>query len=208
MKKAVLYHMVSPFIIICFQDHLFLSDSDDQSTFDSDDSSSSEPDYDNTRYDVTVRVLSKVNEAGEQLSLCHLVAGTLNDEPSSTMYNITTEQQNRRTLFKWIETRCDTDLGNSSISKEKKDKLLLEGPRFVVAESMPDPSENKISFQTLIPEVTRDGDNEIYTYRHPSDSGLEIRIHEPMSPPKAVYVGNNQRSVSTMEHHKTVSEVI
>ena len=153
------------------------SDSDSEGSTESDESSSSQA-------EVTIRQLTK-----NKSSLYHLVAGKLDDDIHSNSNNthssVSTKIIRNTHLFEFITQRCFSDLECADVPEQKIKNLLQEGPSFVVTTSSPTPFDAQMT--TIQPNINAESERYIYEYHHPDDHQMLIAIHEPRSPPRAVF---------------------
>ena len=150
---------------------------------------------------VTIRTITKKDDAGEELCLYHLVAGSLTSDDEITSPLIITVEKECTQLFDFIEKRCTMDLSNANVPPEKIERLLCEGPAFIITDFMPTLDEFSwmVSATSILPKISEELGKQVYEYSHPKDNTgtLSICIHEPASPPKSVYKSGNKEPEAT-----------
>ena len=190
--------------MLLFQDldyaHLS-SDSDDVSSADSDDTPSFQE-------KVSIRMLSATS-GGMELCLYHLVAGTITDEDTREACDgMSTTIEESQPLYDFIVKRCPEDLSKAEVPVDKITHLLRQGPSFIITDFLPQPCDLDRSVPTILPQVSTEFGKQVYEYHHQEDRGLSICIHEPRSPPKAVYKRQGRAMLKSALRHHEVSEDI
>ena len=143
---------------------------------------------------VTIRTLTKKDEAGEEPCIYHLVAGSITNDDEITPPLVITVEKECAQLFDFIEKRCTMDLSNANVPPGKLERLLCEGPAFVITDFMPtlDDFSWMDSATSILPKIAEEFGKQVYEYCHPKDDTLSICIYEPASPPKSVYRSGNK----------------
>lgn len=91
------------------------------------------------------------------------------------------------------------DLSNANVPPGKIERLLCEGPAFVITDFMPTLDEFSwmVSATSILPKISEELGKQVYEYSHPKDNTLSICIHEPVRPPKSVYRSGNKEPEAT-----------
>ena len=165
-------------------------------------------DVDEDERPVTVIVMAANGEDGLSRYLLHLIAGHLTEPIVKSTDNLWKELQTHYigndSLYDEIRRNCGKCLGD--IKPEKKEKILKNGPRFVVTSTFPIKSKTG---DFMIPHLieakveasAEDKDRDVYVYE--TEGKLKLRLHEPRSP----MTGEYSSASGTVTKKITVPEV-